>query len=722
MIKAVIFDFDGVLVESVDIKTKAFAKLFESEGADIVEKVVDYHLRNAGVSRFEKFRCIYKEILKKHLSENEFQNLCSRFSQLVADAVAEAPFVSGAREFLENYLRTYDFYIASATPLDELERIIEEKKISRYFKKIYGAPQKKADIVRTILSENDLKPQDVLCIGDAMSDYEAAKSNGVAFIVRITKDNVLLFKDINCLRTNDLRNLYDSIIRKAYLELDEKLKEAFDFLSSVNQKAYKNIYLLSNLILSKNPFANNFLNKFLEGEKARPQNIFTVISRLLVYYLKSFVYFVIYMLFFASFRLSGLRYSINPSLKEFILIDTFFLIDRIQKSNKFEDSYFIGLKEVLDKLGKDYAYLPVFYSTKNPLRLFKIFKILKRDKEPVLTEYQLLSGMDLLKIFYFILSYPFKVLMFAKNIKEDAYLSELLRSELVSSLRYASFLNFSRYLQGRKIAGLPYKKIKVISWFENQTIDKNLYKGLREGGGKVKIYGSQPFVYSKSLLNLLPDENESRFGIVPDKIVVNGSYYIPKDTTLNFTVGPSFRYKKIFTTEIDAAKQKGILVLMPYFVEDIENILKLLGKADLRSRFFMIKAHPSTPINRFRKLVPVNAEVTGGDVYELFKTAKITISSESGSMVESASLGIPVISIKNSRNLNHNPLPAYGKGIIWDEVENAEELDDMIAKFEDTLNNENKYIKIKAIAQEYKRMFFCEATVENIITTYGLDS
>ncbi|MDI6688198.1 MAG: HAD hydrolase-like protein, partial [Desulfobacterales bacterium] len=595
MIKAIIFDFDGVIVESIDIKTKAFAILFEHEGSDIVNQIIGYHLENSGVSRFEKFRYIYREILKRNLSEDEFQHLCIRFSQLVADAVAAAPFVAGAREFLENYFKTYDFYIASATPQDELERIIEKKNIKRYFKKIYGAPRNKINIVKTILSENALKPEDAVYIGDAVSDYNAATINGVPFVVRMTEDNLLLFKDIKCIRIDDLKNLYDIITSKAYLELEGKLKEAFDFLSAVNQNAYNNIYLLSNLILSKNPSANNFLNRFLRGVNAGTQNIFTIIFKLILYYMKSFVYFIIYILFFVAFRLSGLRYSINPSSKEFVLIDTFFLIDVIQRNNKFEDSYFIGLKEILNNLGKHYAYLPVFYSTKNPLRLFKVFKILKRDKEPVLTEYQLLSSMDMLKIFYFILAYPVNVLMLAKDIKEDSEdLPRLLKSELVSSLGCVSFFNFSRYLQGKKIAELSYEKIKVISWFENQTIDKNLYKGLREGGDKIKIYGSQPFIYSKSLLNILPDENESRFGIVPDKIIVNGQYFIPKNTSLNFVVGPSFRYKKIFTTEIDNRKQKDIIILMPYFVEYIKNILKLLGKADLRNRFFIIKSHPST--------------------------------------------------------------------------------------------------------------------------------
>src|SRR3989338_6081547 len=103
VIKAVIFHFDGVLVESVDIKTNAFALLFKPEGKDVVRKVVGYHLKHGGISRFEKFIYIYKAILKRRLADETFRRLCGRFAKLVVDEVVKAPYVKGAKYFLDSH-------------------------------------------------------------------------------------------------------------------------------------------------------------------------------------------------------------------------------------------------------------------------------------------------------------------------------------------------------------------------------------------------------------------------------------------------------------------------------------------------------------------------------------------------------------------------------------------------------------------------------------------
>ena len=198
----------------------------------------------------------------------------------------------------------------------------------------------------------------------------------------------------------------------------------------------------------------------------------------------------------------------------------------------------------------------------------------------------------------------------------------MLKSELIDNLRFKTLLKFSRYLQGKKISSLTCEKIKLISWFENQTIDKNLYKGIRDGGNKVKIYGAQPFIFSKFILNILTDENEVKFGIVPDKIIANGSYFIPKDSSLNFVVGPSFRYKKLFTATLDQKNRGSLVVLLPYFVEDAENILNLLNKSNIPVQNIIVKAHPATPAEKFKSILHPNAKVAGEDVYELFQNCE----------------------------------------------------------------------------------------------------
>jgi HAD superfamily hydrolase (TIGR01549 family) len=184
MIRGIAFDFDGVLVESVDVKTKAYARLFEEYGEGVVSRVVDYHLTNGGVSRFVKFRVIYSEILNKPLSEKKFQFLCDEFSSIVVDEVVAAPWVEGAREFLENNKNRYLFFIVSGTPQDELESIIRRREMDQYFCEVLGSPKSKETLLEGALSRLKLFPEETVFVGDAETDWSAAKKLGVAFLWR----------------------------------------------------------------------------------------------------------------------------------------------------------------------------------------------------------------------------------------------------------------------------------------------------------------------------------------------------------------------------------------------------------------------------------------------------------------------------------------------------------------------------------------------------------
>lgn len=207
MIKAVIFDFDGVLVESLDIKEVAFARLFESEGETVVSSVIEYHRAHGGVSRYDKFRYFYREILKRELSEVRFQELCSRFSELVLEEVVKCPFVPGATEFLNAFAHTLPCYITSATPESELSEILLRRGMTGFFRRVFGAPTSKADAVSAILAETGFMRHEAVYVGDALADYEAAKTNGVNFIARCVQENYM-FNAVDCPKLADLTQLH----------------------------------------------------------------------------------------------------------------------------------------------------------------------------------------------------------------------------------------------------------------------------------------------------------------------------------------------------------------------------------------------------------------------------------------------------------------------------------------------------------------------------------
>lgn len=184
MIKAVIFDFDGVILETADIKTKAFRILFQQDYPDKVGAIVNYHLQNMGISRFIKFRYIYENILHSSLSEEKNKILGEKFSEIVFQEVLIAPFVPGAMEFFKNNYSKYLMFIASGTPNGELQEIVKRRGIDNFFKQVYGAPKEKPEIIRSIITNYQIAPQEAVFIGDAQTDMDAASQTGLHFIAR----------------------------------------------------------------------------------------------------------------------------------------------------------------------------------------------------------------------------------------------------------------------------------------------------------------------------------------------------------------------------------------------------------------------------------------------------------------------------------------------------------------------------------------------------------
>jgi phosphoglycolate phosphatase-like HAD superfamily hydrolase len=189
--RVLFWDFDGVVKESVDVKTQAYVRLFESFGAGIAARVREHHENNGGMSRFEKLP-LYLSWAGRSSSAEEVSRYCDRFSAAVFRAVVESAWVPGAREYLEQNHERQRFVMVTGTPQEEIVAILDALGITGWFCEVHGAPTIKAAAIESALIRLECRSSDALMIGDSESDFTAAAATNVEFLLRRTPLNLKL--------------------------------------------------------------------------------------------------------------------------------------------------------------------------------------------------------------------------------------------------------------------------------------------------------------------------------------------------------------------------------------------------------------------------------------------------------------------------------------------------------------------------------------------------
>lgn len=182
-IKVIAVDFDGTLVESNAIKDNAFEYIF-SKWPEHKDKMMRWHLADNTTIRNEKFRYFVEDVLRLQGDDKLIEKLTIIFSELCFKEIVSCPMVDGVLEFLDAYKSKVQLFLVSATPSEELRKIVKLRKLSRYFKEIIGAPINKVEVLKNILSVNRISADEMLYIGDSPEDQEIAKTLGCNFIGR----------------------------------------------------------------------------------------------------------------------------------------------------------------------------------------------------------------------------------------------------------------------------------------------------------------------------------------------------------------------------------------------------------------------------------------------------------------------------------------------------------------------------------------------------------
>ena len=184
-LKAVIFDFDGVIVESNSIKNSAFYKLAKKYHPHS-KSIIDYHLSNNHLSRQLKFEFFAENIFKKENRKEIIETLDKDYTDFTLDKIINCSFVKGLHQLLDFLKLKCDLFISSVTPIKDLTKIIEAKELDRYFLKIFGNPPTSKEQAIFEIQKNYSK-NEILLIGDSESDYRAAKESGINFLGRISE-------------------------------------------------------------------------------------------------------------------------------------------------------------------------------------------------------------------------------------------------------------------------------------------------------------------------------------------------------------------------------------------------------------------------------------------------------------------------------------------------------------------------------------------------------
>ena len=182
-IKNIIFDFDGVIIDSMGIRTDGFRDIFHKYDNELVERLIAYHNENGGLSRFNKIKYFYNELLSQEITDMKIEEYATEFSNIMRQKlISKDVLIMDTVGFIKENYTKFNMHIASGSEEKELQFLCNELEISKYFKSIKGSPMHKNNLVKQIIEENNYKNEETVIIGDSINDFEAAEVNTIGFL------------------------------------------------------------------------------------------------------------------------------------------------------------------------------------------------------------------------------------------------------------------------------------------------------------------------------------------------------------------------------------------------------------------------------------------------------------------------------------------------------------------------------------------------------------
>jgi phosphoglycolate phosphatase-like HAD superfamily hydrolase len=182
-IDLVVFDCDGVLLESMGAKIEAFRRWVPGAFAAQREAFMRVVMDGFGKSRTHHIRTFYEDILGQSPDDALIESEVARFTEICEPLCASAEWRVGSREFVMACRRAgIPRYVLSGTPQEPLEAMLASTHAAEYFDVIIGSPPAKPESLAQILAQTHIPAHRSVFVGDAEADRAAAAHVGAHFV------------------------------------------------------------------------------------------------------------------------------------------------------------------------------------------------------------------------------------------------------------------------------------------------------------------------------------------------------------------------------------------------------------------------------------------------------------------------------------------------------------------------------------------------------------
>jgi len=182
VIKNILFDFDGVILDSMTIRTEGFREIFSGYQKKDIDLLVDFHNKNGGLSRYVKIEYFFKKILNQDIDNQKINEMAARFSEIMRYKLTNKRLlIEPTINFIDKHYKVFNFHIVSGSDQEELRFLCERLELREYFVSIFGSPTVKDVLVANIIKNHKYKKSETVIIGDSINDFNSAEKNKIKF-------------------------------------------------------------------------------------------------------------------------------------------------------------------------------------------------------------------------------------------------------------------------------------------------------------------------------------------------------------------------------------------------------------------------------------------------------------------------------------------------------------------------------------------------------------